>query len=370
MEKFNTSYQMTESEYKVIQNFDKGVIITDIEGNVKFANNSALTLLDLSLNDIKDESINELLMLQDLEDQKPIKLPITKIEDDNEIKINCFLYVNNKSEKDNVEIKLIPGKIKDQNPESIFIIINMIDTAEKLRKKIKELKEEKEKAKKELQQFAYVISHDLQEPLRMVKSYTQLLERRYSDKLDQSAKDFIDFAVDGADRMSGLIKDLLKFSRVETRGEPFEPTDTNKIVKELEKYFNEKIQEDNATIKYDDLPIVKADKSQLYEVFKHLIQNALKFRSEKPPRIEISANKETDKYVFLIQDNGIGIEEKDFERIFIIFQRLHTRSEYAGTGIGLALCKRIIERHGGEIWVDSTVGEGSKFYFSIPIREN
>jgi signal transduction histidine kinase len=357
-------------KYRFIQYLDEGVITTDAHGKVIFANDVALSYIGKSLKEIKNGLVNDLLTLIGKTDQKPVKLLFENFQKKDEIKMTDLILMKNESEKISVEIKIIPKKIKGNNPKSFLIIIKTIDLPKELRQRIDKLKKETKKSKKELQKFAYVISHDLQEPLRMVKSYTQLLERRYKDKLDQSAKDFIDFAVDGADRMGKFIQDLLKFSRVETRGRPFELTDTRKIVERLEDYFSQQIQENNVSFRYNALPTLKADKEQLYEVFKHLIHNALKFRSKNPPEIEISANKKDDRYIFSIKDNGIGIKEKNFERIFIIFQRLHTRSEYAGTGVGLALCKRIIERHGGEIWINSTVGEGSTFYFSIPIREN
>ncbi len=226
---------------------------------------------------------------------------------------------------------------------------------------------ELERSNAELEQFAYVASHDLQEPLRMVTSYVQLLARRYQDQLDEDANDFINYAVDGATRMQRLINDLLLYSRVGTREKMFEPTDCRAVVEQVIRSLEPAIKETGAAITYGSLPVIMADTMQMEQLFQNLISNAIKFRSETPPEIHISAEKHhNDKWKFAVQDNGIGIEAEYAERIFIIFQRLHNRHQYSGTGIGLAVCKKIVERHNGRIWVDSQPGKGSTFYFTIP----
>jgi len=219
----------------------------------------------------------------------------------------------------------------------------------------------------ELQQFAYVASHDLQEPLRMVTSYMQLLERRYKDKLDNDAKEFIAYAVDGAIRMKTLINDLLQYSRIETRANPFELTDIENMLKQTISNLEMAIKENNAVITHDALPHVIADSTQMVQLLQNLIENGIKFHSDKPPQIHIGAKQNENEWEFSVRDNGIGIDPQYFNRLFLIFQRLHSRDEYPGNGIGLAVCKRIIVRHGGKIWVESKVGEGSTFYFTIPI---
>ena len=217
----------------------------------------------------------------------------------------------------------------------------------------------------ELQQFAYVASHDLQEPLRMVTSYVQLLERRYKDQLDADANEFIDYAVDGASRMQGLINDLLAYSRVGTQAKEFEPTDCKAVLERVLADLHTTVAEGNAVVSHDALPTITADPSQLGQVFQNLISNAIKYRCDRAPEIHISAERKDSEWLFSVRDNGIGIDPQYAERIFVIFQRLHTREEYPGTGIGLAVCKKIVERHRGRIWVESEAGKGSTFYFTI-----
>ncbi|MFC2083264.1 PAS domain S-box protein, partial [Candidatus Bipolaricaulota bacterium] len=231
--------------------------------------------------------------------------------------------------------------------------------------KLNHLLAELQRSNKELEQFAYIASHDLQEPLRMVASYTQLLERRFKDALDEDAQEFIAYAVGGANRMQRLINDLLAFSRVQTRGQPFEHVDLNEVLERAQKNLRAAIDESEATVTHDTLPIVPADHGQLVSVFQNLLSNAVKFRSDKAPRIHIGVKELESLWEFSVADNGIGINSDFFDRIFVIFQRLHTRDEYPGTGIGLALCKRIVERHGGTIWVTSAESGGTTFCFTM-----
>jgi PAS domain S-box-containing protein len=234
-------------------------------------------------------------------------------------------------------------------------------------KRLEHYATELERSNRELEQFAYIASHDLQEPLRMVTSYLQLLEQRYKGKLDQDADDFINYAVDGAARMRMLINDLLTYSRVSTHAKPFAPTDCSEILNHALSNLSVAIEESEATITFDDLPIVEADATQLTQVFQNLIGNAIKFhKPDVPPCIHISAERQEAAWRFSVRDNGIGIAPEHSKRIFLIFQRLHTRAEYPGTGIGLAVCKKIIERHGGRIWVTSKPGAESTFYFTVP----
>ena len=203
----------------------------------------------------------------------------------------------------------------------------------------------------------------------MVSSYVQLLERRYRGRLDQDADKYIGFASEGALRMQRLINDLLAYSRVGTRGKSFEPVNLETVLAQALDNLHLAIKEKNAVITHDPLPMAYGDSGQLTQVFQNLIDNAIKFRSEQPPKVHISARIEGNECVCSVRDNGIGIAPEFINRLFTLFQRLHTRREYPGTGLGLAICKRIVERHGGKIWVESRPGEGSTFYFRIPMTE-
>lgn len=217
----------------------------------------------------------------------------------------------------------------------------------------------------ELEQFSYVVSHDLQEPLRMVTSYLGLLEKKYQGKLDESATGFIKFAVDGARRMQNLIRDLLAYSRLGTRGGAFMATDLEAVLADVTANLSLVIQESRAVVTHDPLPTVTGDATQFGQLLQNLVGNALKFMGERPPVIHISAVRQHRQWQIGVQDNGIGIAPENFDRVFAVFQRLHTAKAYPGTGIGLSICKKIVERHGGRIWVESTPGVGTTFYFTI-----
>jgi PAS domain S-box-containing protein len=224
-----------------------------------------------------------------------------------------------------------------------------------------------QRSNQDLEQFAHVVSHDLREPARMVKGFLELLEGQYGDQLDPKAREYVNYAADGAQRMQEMIRGLLDLSRVDTRGEELTPTDARVVLERTLRSLEPAIEDAAARVTYDPLPTVLADQAQLAQVFQNLIANAIKFHKEdQSPRVHISAEREGDEWVFSVEDNGIGIDPKQAPRIFQIFQRLHTRDEYEGMGIGLALCKRIVERHGGHIWVESDVVDGSTFYFTLP----
>lgn len=220
----------------------------------------------------------------------------------------------------------------------------------------------------ELERFAYVASHDLQEPLRMVTSFLQLFRKRYEGKIDETADQYIHFAVDGAERMKTLIMDLLEYSRVGSSAEVFQETDTGELLATLKDVFYKTCEETGAVIHIGKMPVVKANKTQLFQLFQNLVSNALKYHGNQAPEISMSFEENEDEYIFAVKDNGIGIDASFHEKIFVIFQRLHSRTEYSGTGIGLAICKKIVERHGGKIWVSSEPGKGSTFFFSISKR--
>ncbi|WP_341731618.1 ATP-binding protein [Microcoleus sp. EPA2] len=217
----------------------------------------------------------------------------------------------------------------------------------------------------ELEQFAYVASHDLQAPLATIASYAQLLEKRYQEQLDSQANKFIGNIVQGCTRMQALIDDLLEYSRVGRSQKPFKPTNCNQVLEQALANLQGVIRDTQAVVSYGELPVVNGDISQLVQLFQNLVGNAIKYRKNEPPDISISVCKQHDRWLFSVADNGIGIARQHQERIFQIFQRLHTQKEYSGTGIGLAICQKIVERHGGRIWVNSEPGQGSTFYFTL-----
>jgi PAS domain S-box-containing protein len=233
---------------------------------------------------------------------------------------------------------------------------------ELLRNTVGELK----RSNDELEHFAYVASHDLQEPLRMVASYTQLLAKRYHGRLDSDADEFIAFAVDGSNRMQGMIRDLLAYSRAGANGHALREITADDALEEALGNLAAAIEDGDAVVTHDPLPVLTTDASQLTQVFQNLLGNAIKYHRKEPPRIHVSARSEGAEWIFSVRDNGLGIEPQYFEKIFVLFQRLHGRSEFEGTGIGLAMCKKMLERRGGRIWVESQPGHGSTFYFALP----
>ena len=266
-----------------------------------------------------------------------------------------------------IEIMLSPL----ESTEGILVTAAIRDITERkkseehLVKAVGELK----RSNDELQQFAYVSSHDLQEPLRMVASYTQLLAKRYKGRLDSDADEFIAFAVDGCNRMQGLIQDLLAYSRTGTNGKALGEISGDDALHEALTNLRTTIEESGAVVTHDSLPVVQTDDTQLTQVFQNLVGNAIKYRSAEVPHVHVSATKNGGhEWIFSVRDNGLGIDPQYFERIFILFQRLHGRNEFEGTGIGLAVCKKIVERLGGRIWVESQPEKGSTFYFALPER--
>jgi light-regulated signal transduction histidine kinase (bacteriophytochrome) len=239
-------------------------------------------------------------------------------------------------------------------------------TKRRIREQLAERVDELGQSNAELEQFAYVASHDLQEPLRMVSSYTQLLARRYQDQLDADAHEFIAYAVDGANRMQGLINDLLAYSRVGTRGKPFAPVAADRALDRALLNLKLTIEESGATIHRSPLPTVLADEGQLVQLFQNLISNAIKFRGDQPSAIQITAERDEAHWRLAVSDNGIGFEPEYAEQIFAVFERLHAGHVYAGTGIGLAICKKVVERHKGRIWAESALGQGATFLFTLP----
>lgn len=263
--------------------------------------------------------------------------------------------------KDGTEIPVEIGLNPIATEGGLFVLASVVDISAR-----KQAEEELRQSNEELERFAYVASHDLQEPLRTVASYLQLLERRYRDRLDDDAREFIDFAVSGARRMEQLIKDLLAFSRVGTQGGDLLPVDLADILADSLDSLRAAIEDSSATVVAETLPRVLGDRSQLQQLLTNLIGNALKFRGSAPPTVRITAERDGRFWRLSVSDNGIGIEPEYFDRIFVIFQRLHSREAYPGTGVGLAICRKIVDRHGGRIWPESTPGQGTTFHFTLP----
>ena len=269
-------------------------------------------------------------------------------------------------------IDSIPRKITHRQNDALKIlaqnVVNLLELR-KAKEEQKQLIERLSNSNKELEQFAYIASHDLKEPLRVISSYVQLLAKRYKGKLDTNADKFIDYTVDGCNRMESLIDGLLKFSRIDSNKSEKKWHNCHKILKNVAKDLEIRITERNTKIKWSELPFLFVDATQIGVVFQNLIKNGIKYNQSASPEINIQAEQIGEFWHFTVQDNGIGIEEQFHENIFKIFKRLHSHKEYSGTGIGLSICKKIIEHHGGNIRVESKLGKGSKFIFTLPARE-
>jgi PAS domain S-box-containing protein len=271
-----------------------------------------------------------------------------------------------------VDVEITAHPIDFEGRRARMVVVNDITERRRYEQQLQRLNDDLGKraaelatSNGELERFAYIASHDLQEPLRMVSSFLQLLQKKYKGQLDSKADQYIHYAVDGAERMKALIMDLLEYSRVGTGKEDFTDVDTGVVMQEVGDIFREEIVTARAQIDIGPLPVVRGDKVQLTQLFQNLLSNALKYHSEKAPVIRIRAEEEPTQWHFRMEDNGIGIDPQFFDKIFIIFQRLHNKNDYSGTGIGLAICKKIVERHGGRIWVESTPRQGSTFHFTI-----
>jgi light-regulated signal transduction histidine kinase (bacteriophytochrome) len=276
------------------------------------------------------------------------------------------LFVRANGEQQWIKWELRPWTDSLGEISGLIVSTEVITERRKAKEKLEQLNEKLLHSNRDLEQFAYVASHDLQEPLRAVNSYAQLLTQKYEGHLDAKADKYLGYIMEGATRMQQLINDLLEFSRVGTHGKNLQGIDTEVILSQVLADLKVAIAESQAVVTHDPLPTVIGDEIQLIQLFQNLIGNAIKFCQDKPPRVHISTEQKQKEWVFEVRDNGIGMESEFFERIFTLFQRLHSRTEYPGTGIGLAVCKKIVERHGGQIWVESTLGEGTTFYFSIP----
>jgi PAS domain S-box-containing protein len=337
-----------------------------VDGKLMDVNDAAQEIVGLSREDLNGKNYTKLKLLLDEE------LPLHTEKVSQILKGKAVNPYESRFIDKNGEIHYVETFLKPLREDGKIIAFNVIahDISERknAEEKLKEIIGELERSNYELQQFAYITSHDLQEPLRTIASFTQLLERRYKGRLDPDADEFIDFIVDAAVRMKGMIQGLLEYSRVGTQKIEFEEVDMNTKLKKALSNLKASIDKNKAEITYDHLPTVLADPNQMVRVFQNLIGNAIKFRKEgEPPKIHIACqmDNENNEYIFEVKDNGIGMEKEYTDKIFEVFKRLHTVDKYRGTGIGLSVVKRIIEQHGGKIWVESELGYGSTFYFTL-----
>ncbi len=289
---------------------------------------------------------------------------ISAVKDQSEKLTNFLVIVEDITKRKKMESLVIQRTDKLANINKLLNV--EIDDHEKAEIKLDNLIKKLKISNDRSEPFAYVSSHDLREPLRMITSFLELLQKRYADNLDEDANDFINFAVEGAKRMDLMINDFLEYSRVGSQERKFEYVPSEKILETVLINLKPSIEDSNAIITHDPLPLIYANEPQMIQLFQNLISNALKYRGEKDPQVHISAQELENEWLFSVSDNGIGIDPNHQDRIFSIFKRLHPRQEYEGTGIGLSICKRIVERHGGYIWVESELNKGTTFYFTLP----
>jgi signal transduction histidine kinase len=345
----------------ILSSISEGVIVSDATGKFMLMNQAAHRITGITKGDLNQDHWSELFgcyLADGVTRCSTAELPIIKAMR-GESTDDVELLLTNQFLKEPVWISMSGRPLEESRTGGGVVIFRDITIRKKADAEIA-------RSNAELQQFAYVAAHDLQEPLRTVVSYLELLTDRYKGKLDEKADKYITGAGTGAKRMQALIGDLLTYSRVATKCKALERVDCTALVNAVIGDLDTSITEARATIDCGPLPVVMADRHQISQLLQNLIGNALKYRGEEPVQIKISAERRGPDWMFSIEDNGIGFEMQYAERIFLIFQRLHVRTQYSGTGIGLAICKRIVGRHGGEIWATSSLGLGSKFFFTIP----
>jgi PAS domain S-box-containing protein len=365
-----TEKHAAEEKFRMaVEASPSGMIMVDRDGNVVLANREAERLFGYSRSELLEQSVEQLVPEALRTAHARHREGFTRLPERRCMGGGRDLFGRR---KDGSHFPIEIGLNPIDAPGGSLVLAAVIDITE--RREAEEAlacqTEELQRSNAELEQFAYVASHDLREPLRMVASYTELLADRYRGRLDERADKYINYAVDGAKRMQQLVDDLLAYSRVGTQGKPLRPVDAGVVARRVVEAMQAAIVDSGAEVRCADLPQVIADEAQLGQVFQNLISNALKFRADdRVPRVRIAAAAQGDMWIFSVEDNGIGIETQYSERIFQMFQRLHERGKYEGSGIGLAIAKKIVERHGGEIWLASEPGRGTTFHFSMPASE-
>jgi len=349
---------------KVLQGNVEAIVITDTQGNIEWVNNTFSLLTGHDKSDILEKNPGFLFT-----GGKNVYSELCQnLNEANHLQVETWMHRKDGSE---FPVELTLSAVRSDADMITHHVLEFSDFTEfhRAREELNQRTQELNRSNHELEQFAYVASHDLQEPLRMVASYTQLIAHRYQGKLDSDADEFIAYAVDGATRMQAIINDLLALSRVGTHNAALARVDSKAALDKALANLRLVIGETGTRIVCGTMPALHADGSQLTQLFQNLIGNALKFRGTDTPSINIGAEQIGEEWVFHVRDNGIGIAPEYFERIFLMFQRLHSKREYPGTGIGLTICKKIAERHGGRIWVESEPGKGTTFYFAIPLTQ-
>ncbi len=365
-----TSRKRDEQRFRAaIESAPSGMLIIDASGTIKVVNRETERLFGYRREELLGKHI-EILVPERFRSKHP------------EYRAEFFAHPSTRFmgagrdlhglRKDGIEIPVEIGLNPVETDEGLLVLAAIIDISarKKSEEAIRQATDELKRSNRELEQFAYVASHDLQEPLRMVIGFLKLLDERYRSQLDDKARTYINYAVESAGHMSQLINDLLAYGRVERQPQKLEPTDLNAVLSGALVNLGSSIQESAATLTHDALPTIYGNRVQLIQLFQNLIGNAIKFRREGvPPQIHVGCRTGPDSWVISVRDNGIGISSEYYEKIFEIFQRLRGRNEYPGTGIGLAICKKIVEFHGGRIWIESKPDEGSTFNFTFPKRE-
>ena len=375
--------QNDERTHKIINSLRVGVLLYGPQEEILFGNKMALKILGLT----EDELYNKLSFHPECnivhEDgslfplsAQPVQTAISSKKSITDVVMGVYRPVT----KDRVWLLVNAEPILDDNGEIKEVICSFSDITERkaVEEKLTWLYQSLESrafelatSNADLERFVYVATHDLQEPLRMVSSFTQLLKKKYGKQLDEQAKEYINYAVEGATRMKKLILDLLEYSKFSSNKEEFTKTDMNAVFQDVSETFSIEITDSGAELITQKLPLIHANTSLIKQLLENLVGNALKYRSNRKPVLKVGCKEEEDRFLFTVSDNGIGIDPKYSDKIFILFRRLHNDNDtYEGTGVGLAICKKIVELHHGTIWVESEQGEGSTFYFTIPKVQN
>ncbi|MFC7215769.1 PAS domain S-box protein [Saliphagus sp. GCM10025334] len=362
-------HELELERYRALTEAANDVIVTiDAESTIRSVNPAVEDIFGYEPDELVGESLTT-LMRDDLAARHRAGLQRYLETDERTLDWDYVEIPGQRADGSTVSLSITFSEIVYENDRYFTGVIRDITNRKKRERQLERANERLTRSNKRLEQFAHAASHDLQEPLRMVSSYLQLIEQRYEDDLDADGMDYLEFAVGGADRMRAMIEGLLEYSRIETGGKPLEPTDLDAVFEDVLDDLEVQIERSNATITSDSLPQVRGDRTQLRQLFQNLLDNAMTYSGDEPPQIHVSAERDGTEWVVSVCDEGIGLDPAHDSRVFEVFQRLHSREEYPGSGIGLALCKRIVERHGGDIWVDAEPGEGATFSVTLPAPE-